>query len=139
MKTLKQILLNEEVDDADDLDRDIYDDDDLFEKMLDFILELDTDSLSDEKASMLDEILEEIENYSDEEGMEEAVAKRKVRRDKKAQRERSRKYRKNKSRLKLKARKFRRSARGKQLAKKRKRMSKLGKTATGKRKRKFIN
>jgi len=145
MVTFKDILENIGTDiDPDDLDRDIFDDIDLFENMLDFVLELDVESLNDDQVAQLESVVSQIEKYVDDaddssDDLDEAVPARRVRRDLKKKREGARARRRKKIQLKLKARKFRKSAKGKQLAKRQKRMSKLGKTSTGKRKRKFIN
>lgn len=134
MKDIRTIF--EEIDELDD---EVYEDDGLLDDMIDLLTDIDPESLTDDQADALEDIFSRLENYEDEEDVDEAMPARKIRRDVRARRKRSREYRRQRSRLKVKARRYRKSARGRLLAKKRKMMAKRGKTATGQRKRTYIN
>ena len=144
---------------ADDFD--IYDDDELLDMLLDFVMDLDPDKLSDDMVVRLSDIMDIIYAYDENEIPEddeisvieneeaddvdevddeisEALAPKRKRINRIARRQRQKNYRRNKTKLKLKAKLYRRSPQGKKMARKAKRMSKLGKTATGKRKNKFV-
>ena len=112
----------------------------MFDKMYDFIVSLEPDQLTEEQANDVMGIIEEIEiEYEgvdeDEDDLDEAP--KRVKRNRSAARKRAKAYRRNKSPRKRAAKKYRKSSRGKQMAKKSKRMSKRGKTATGKRIRQY--
>ena len=119
---------------------------DLFGRLFEFAVAIDPDQLSEDQATMLHDIIEDIDLkmedineededfdcYDDEEEMVGEAA-RKVRVNKMARRQRQRSYRKNKAKIKMKAKRYRKSSAGKKLAKKAKIMNKRGRTATGKR------
>ena len=111
--------------------------DDLAEKMFNFIEDtVDIDNLDDERSDDFDEILSMMENYEDEDELDEAAIRKKIKPgDKRA---RARAYKKNRATLKRKAKKYRKTAKFSRYKKKAKRGSKRGKTSTGKRKTKFI-
>lgn len=109
-------------------------DDELLEKMYNFITSLDSNKLSDMEAEELVGIIDELAG-EDEDELDEIQRVRMSPADK---RKRSKAYKKNKSRIKIKAKRYRRTASYKKYKKKSKRMSKTGKTSTGKRVRKFI-
>ncbi len=129
----------------------------MFDRMFEFITSLDPDQLSEDQADEVMDIIESVEleyddineeeEYDDEEDeedeeyddeeMDEAKAIR-VRRNRAAMRKRKIAYKRNKAKRKRMAKRYRKSARGRLMAKKSKRMAKRGKTATGKRKRRFV-
>jgi hypothetical protein len=133
MKTFKDFL--EQTPDFGDDDHD----DELCDRMFDFILALEPSNLNEDQQNEFHEILDMIDDEDDDEGMDEVAPARRVRRDPVERRKRAKAHRRNKAKRKAKARKFRKSAKFKQFKRKQKRMDKLGKTSTGKRKRKFIN
>ncbi len=137
MKNFKEFL---EQNDSPELDDDH--DDTLCDRMFDFILALEPTSLTEDQQDEFHEILDMIDDGTDEgmdDSTDEAAPARRVRRDKVAQRTRARKARPKRAARKRKAKQFRKTAKFKQFKRKQKRMGKLGKTSTGKRKRKFIN
>ena len=108
--------------------------DDILERMFEFVTNLDPDILTEDQATILSEIIEDIElkmEGIDEDGLDEAP--KKVRVKPADRRKRKLAYKKNKQKIKMKAKKYRKSSTGKRLAKKRKVMAKRGRTATGKR------
>jgi len=124
------------------------DDDQIFDRMFEFIISLDPEQLSEGQAETIMNIIEDVEmefDGVDEDGIEEVdededdldEAPKRVKRNRSAARKRAKSYRRNKSTRKRAAKKYRKSSRGKQMAKKSKRMAKRGKTASGKRKRTF--
>ena len=121
----------------DDIDEEIEDGDlvdlDLVEKMLDLIIDINDEFLSEDQKIELSELIDELCMPID-----EAVAAKKVKIKMSDRLARRRKYRKNKARLKMKAKKFRRTSKFKKWKKISKRKAKSGKTATGKRIRKFM-
>ena len=113
----------------------------IFDRMWEFIVSLDPQQLSEEQADQIMSIIEDVElEY---EGLEEdevdEVAAKRTRIKPSERRKRKQEYRKNKAKIKRAAKKYKRSSRGKQMAKKSKRMKKQGKTATGRRIRKIVN
>jgi len=120
-----------------------YPDGDIFmmERMMDFIMNIDVDILSEEQAEeamniideLADENLDEILDPTDEE-----VSARKVKIKPSDKRKRRIQYRKKRASLKLRAKKFRRTTKYKQWKRKKERKKSQGKTATGKRIRKFL-
>ena len=116
-------------------DEEIDIDEELMDKMLDLIMGLNDDSLSDEQADQISEIIDMID--PDDEEVSE-VYKKRVKRDLGAARTRRRAYRQKRSKMKLKARRYRRSASGKVTLRKAKRFKKHGRTSTGRRQRKFV-
>ena len=106
-------------------------------KMVDFIISLDVDSLSESKQEELMEIVDLIAG-PDEEDLEEAVGAKRQKIDRAARRQRKREYRKKRAQIKLKLKKYRRTAKFKKYERMKKRKAKQGKTSTGKRVRTFI-
>ena len=126
MDTFKEQILRE------DFDLELSD------LMVQFLTDLDTDMLSEEKQFQYFEIIDLLD---EEEGLEaddpdlvaavEARLRKHVKKSDKAKRKRD--YRKNKSKLKRSAKKKRKTSAYKKTDKKRKRMAKRGKTGSGKR------
>jgi len=121
--------------------------DDVFDRALELIMNLDPDNISEEQAESVMLIInsldeedgdedDEDEDMEDDDEDEEdevsEVAKKKVRIDPAVRRKRKLEYKKNKAKRKMKAKKYRKSAKGKQMLKKAKRLGKTGRTATGK-------
>ena len=109
-------------------------DEQIMEKMLDLIMSLNDESISDEQAEKISEIIDLLD--PDDEVSE--IFKKRVRRDLGAARKRRREYRSKRSKMRLKAKRYRRSAAGKMTLRKAKRYRKFGKTSTMKRQRKFV-
>jgi predicted transcriptional regulator len=115
----------------------------MMDKMMDFILALDTEHLTeDQKEDMMDIVDGLADNdmgdFLDEDEMEEAVTARKVKIKPADKRRRRMEYRKKRASLKLKAKKYRRTTKYKQWSRMKKRKAGQGKTARGKRIRKFM-
>ncbi len=123
MDTFKETLLRE------DFDLELSD------LMVQFLTDLDTDMLSEEKQVQYYEIIDLLEEeedlVADDPSVMEAKLKKRIKKSDKAQRKRE--YRKNKAKLKRAAKKTRKTASFKKKKKKAKRMAKHGKTMTGKR------
>jgi len=117
-------------------------DDDLTEKMFDFILSLNDENLTAGQADQIGEIIDMIDPDDDDEEIDEdemsEVFKRRVKRDLPAARQRRREYRTKRAKMRLKAKRYRRSAAGKMTLRKAKRFGKFGKTSKGARKRTFV-
>ena len=132
MNTIDKInkYMEEEIED-DDFD------DNLVEKMFDFLSNLDPEqvpeNLTDDYINIIDELA-----GSEEDEVDEDFAKKKVKIKASDKRKRKMEYRKNRAKLKMKAKKYRRTTKFKQYKRKATRKAKQGKTATGKRMRKFI-
>jgi hypothetical protein len=112
----------------------------LMDRMMDFIMELNIDNLSEEQS---DEFFDIVDNLADSNldemfELDEAISAKKVKISPQAKRERHREYRKKRAALKLKAKKFRKTAKYKQYMRAKKRKMRQGKTARGKRIRKFL-
>lgn len=112
--------------------------DDLFERMADFIIELDPDSLSDNQLQEVMDIIDDMEVISNTEDDEDEDIVDEVRLAKRTSAQSRLKaksyYRKNKSKIKIKKKKFKKSAAGKARARKTKIMGASGRTATGRKK-----
>lgn len=126
--------------------RPVYnEEEDIFDRMFEFIISLDPEQLTEEQASEVMDIVEDIELiYEDinedeeyDDVLDEATPKR-VRINRAARRKRKMLYRKKKAKLRRMAKRYRKSARGRMMAKKAKRMKRRGKTATGRRIRRFV-
>ena len=126
LEKLDKFLIEDDVEDQDE---------ELMDKMLDVILSLSDETISDEQADKISEIVDMLD--PDEEEVSE-VFKKRVRRDLGAARQRRREYRQKRSKMRLKAKRYRRSAQGKMTLRKAKRYRKFGKTSTMKRQRKFV-
>ena len=116
-------------------------DESLFDEMVEFILTLEPNQLTDEQNEAIIDLYEDFEIASGEDGDEdddedEDIEERRLAKRTKAGSRRKAKayYRRHKSKIKRRKKKFKRSAKGK----KRKRMTKLkaksGRTATGRKK-----
>jgi len=115
----------------------------MMNRMMEFIMELDIDNLSEDQIDEVTEIIDEIadskldgEAFDNE--VDEAVSARKVKIKPSDKRKRRMEYRRNRAGLKLKAKKFRRTTKFKQYKRARDRKKSQGKTARGKRIRKFM-
>ena len=111
-------------------------DDEMMDKMFDFMQNLDLEQIPEHMASDYIEIIDGIAGETDD--VTEGFAKKKVKIKASEKRKRKMEYRKKRSQLKLKAKKYRRTTKYKQYKRKAKRKAKQGKTSTGKRIRKFI-
>jgi len=107
----------------------------LFNKMANFIINLDPDSLSDDQLQEIIDMIEELEVEFDEEGIEEIKTPRLAKRTAANKNQYSKKwYRTNKNSIKRRKAKMARSSQGRKRAIKKGRMARIGKTATGRRK-----
>jgi len=107
-------------------------DESLFNKMMDFIIELDENELTEDQITKVVDILSDIE-------FEEDVSElKRTKRTNIQKKQYARKYRKaNRNKIKMKKKKFQRSAEGKKRKRLAKRMAKSKKTPTGRRKVKY--
>jgi hypothetical protein len=104
-------------------------DEQLFNKMMDFIIELDENQLTEDQ---LDKVVDIIDNIDFEEEITEIRRAKKTSIQKKIY---ARKYRKkNRQKIKMKKKKFQRSAEGKKRKRLAQRMAKTHKTPTGRKK-----
>ena len=111
----------------------------LMDKMMEFIMNLDTEKLTDDQVEEMMSIVDDFaDEQLDEEMFDEAVTARKVKIKPSDKRKRRQQYRRNRAALKLKAKKFRRTTKYKQWSRMKKRKASQGKTARGKRIRKFM-
>ena len=118
------------------------DDDDFFpeedivmmEKMIDFLMELDTENLTEEQIEEVSDIIDQIADNN----IDEVFSSKKVKIKPQDKRRRKREYRKKRSQFKLKAKKFRRTTKFKRWKRMKDRKKTQGKTARGKRIRKFL-
>jgi len=108
-------------------------DEDLFDRMLDFIVELDPETLTDEQLDEVNIILNDLD-VGDED--EEDVSEVKFAKRTAPQRRRKAKqyYRKNKSKIRRRKKVFQKSAVGRRRKKLKARMAKQNKSPTGRRK-----
>jgi len=106
----------------------------LLDKMVEFIINLNSENLTEEQIDELTDIIDEI---ADDE-LEEAFSAKKVKIKASDKRARRMEYRKHRAAIKLKAKKFRRTTKYKQWNRMKKRKMSSGKTARGKRIRKFL-
>ncbi|MBW2966333.1 hypothetical protein KY342_04485 [Candidatus Woesearchaeota archaeon] len=113
----------------------------MMDRMVEFIMNLNTDTLSDDQIEEAADIIDELadENLDDALGdVDEAITARKVKIKPSDKRKRRMEYRRNRASLKLKSKKFRRTTKYKQWKRAKKRKAGQGKTARGKRIRKFM-
>jgi len=114
----------------------------IMERMMEFIMNINSDNLSEDQVDELTEIIDYIADGSIdsmfEDDMDEEFSAKKVKIKASDKRKRRMEYRRNRAALKLKAKKFRRTTAYKQWARKKKRKASQGKTATGKRIRQFL-
>lgn len=128
--------LNEE----NDMEYSSENDIELMDRMVNFIMDLDSDNLSEDQIEEALDIIDELaeDNLDDAFDVEEAISAKKVKINPAEKRERRRKYRSQRAALKLRAKKWRRTTKYKQWKRKKERKKSQGKTATGKRIRKFL-
>lgn len=111
----------------------------LMDKMIDFILNLDSERLSEEQKEEIVEIIDEFADSDvDLEDIDEVISAKKVKIKPSEKRKRRMEYRRQRAALKLKAKKYRRTTKFKQWKRMKARKARSGKTATGKRIRKFL-
>lgn len=112
----------------------------LMDMMIEFIMNLDTEGLTEdqivEATDLIDEISDGKIDLDDE--LDEAISAKKVKIKPADKRKRKLAYRKNRAAIKMKAKKFRRTVKYKQWTRMKKRKATSGKTARGKRIRKFM-
>jgi hypothetical protein len=118
-----------------DVELDFTFEEQLFEKIANFIINLDPDTLSDDQVLQVLEMLDELE-------VEDVDEVRKVsrfaRRTPQSKNQYSKKwYRKNRTAIKRRKAKFRRSAQGRKRLKAKERLERTGRTATGRKKVKY--
>lgn len=119
---------------------DVEKDSDIFERMVDFLIDLEPEQLTENQLGILIDILEDMEiTYEPlEDEIEEATIRRRRKRTKPSEkRERRQYYRRHRAQIKRKVKRYKKSAKGRRMKKLAKRMAKRGKTATGKRRTKF--
>ena len=105
--------------------------DDLLDRMFDFITSLNEEQINEDQAIEIVDIVDII----DEEEIDEI---QRVKINPAEKRERKKAYKKNKQKIKITAKRFRKTAKFKKYVKKKKIKSKSGKTSSGKRIRKFL-
>ena len=113
----------------------------MMERMMDFIMGLSTDTLSEDQIEEAMDIVDELADENLDETLDptdEGVTARKVKIKPSDKRKRRMAYRRNRAALKLKNKKFRRTTKYKQWKRMRDRKKGQGKTARGKRIRKFL-
>lgn len=106
----------------------------LMDKMMEFIMDLDMEALSEDQASELTEIINEMADSD----IDEAFSARKVKIKPQEKRKRRMEYRRQRASIKMKAKKFRRTTKFKRYKRVKERKNRQGKTSTGKRIRKFL-
>jgi hypothetical protein len=106
----------------------------LMDRMMSFIIDLNTENLSEDQ---IDEVTDIIDSLADED-LDEAFSAKKVKIKPQEKRRRHREYRRNRAQTKLRAKKFRRTTKYKQWKRMKVRKARSGKTARGKRIRKFM-
>ncbi len=136
-----QKKLEDYLNDDDTIDDFIPDEDtEMMDKMLEFIMNLDTENLTedqvDEVTAIIDQLADSKVSFDDD--VDEAISARKVKIKPQEKRKRRMKYRRNRALLKLKAKKFRKTTKFKRFKRKQKLKARQGKTSTGKRIRKFL-
>ena len=108
-------------------------DEKMFDKMANFIINLDPDSLTDEQVENVIKLIEKLEVEIDE--VDEVRNPRLAKRTLAGKNQYSKKwYRKNRTRIKRRKAKFRRSSEGRKRMKSKERLARQGRTATGRRK-----
>lgn len=116
----------------------------MMDKMMDFIMNLESENLTEDQMEEMTDIIDELaddkldDEMFDDDPTDEAVTARKVKIKPSDKRKRRMSYRRNRAAIKLKAKKFRRTTKYKQWNRMKKRKSSQGKTARGKRIRKFM-
>lgn len=107
-------------------------DDELFEKMADFIISLDDEPLSDDAFEEMEDILEELDYEDDGEEIDELRMSKRTPSSKRMQAKRY--ARTHRTKIKRRKQKLSRSAEGKRRKRLTTRLAKAGRTATGRRK-----
>lgn len=108
-------------------------DEEMFDKMANFIINLDPDKLSDDQIEKVINMIETLEIEVDD--LQELRKPRLARRTPATKNQYSKKwYRKNRTEIKRRKKKFRRSSEGRKRENKRERLSRQGKTPTGRKK-----
>jgi hypothetical protein len=108
----------------------------VFNKMANFIINLDPDSLNDNQLQEIIDMIEKLEvEFDDDEGIEEVKTPKFAKRTAANKNQYSKKwYRTNKNSIKRRKAKMSRSSQGRKRVKMKERLAKIGKTATGRRK-----
>jgi hypothetical protein len=109
-------------------------DTEMMDKMMDFIMNLDTEKLSEDQIEEITGIIDDIADND----MDEAFSAKKVKIRPSDKRKRRMAYRRKRAQIKMKAKKFRRTTKYKRWTRMKKRKATSGKTARGKRIRKFL-
>lgn len=113
---------------------DFTSDEQLFEKIANFIINLDPDTLSDAQVDQVLEMIEELEVDDIDEQQQRRIS-RLAKRTPQSKNQYSKKwYRKNRTAIKRRKAKFRRSAQGRKRMKAKERLARTGRTATGRKK-----
>lgn len=140
-----QKRLEDYLNDRDDTDYYPEDDTVMLDRMIEFIINLDSENLSEDQMEELTDIIDEFADdpldddaFGDDDDVEEAISAKKVKIKPADKRRRRMEYRKKRAAIKLKAKKFRRTTKYKQWTRMKKRKATSGKTARGKRIRKFL-
>lgn len=116
----------------------------LMDMMIEFIMNLDSESLTEDQIVECTDLIDMIADHKldeelfEDDELDEVVAAKKVKIKPSDKRKRRMDYRKNRAAIKLKAKKFRRTTKYKQWSRMKKRKATSGKTARGKRIRKFL-
>lgn len=120
-------------------------DTELMSRMLDFIMNLDSENLTEDQLEEVTDIIDHVADDDineifdeDDDEVDEAISARKVKIKPSDKRKRRMEYRRNRAAIKLRAKKFRRTTKYKQWSRMKKRKARSGKTARGKRIRKFL-
>ena len=119
----------------------IDDNNELEDRLIDFVLDIDEEQLSEDLQERYYELIEDLEDEGidtddDDDDLDEGVRRKKIKASDRLKRKKA--YKRNKNKIKRKSKKFRKTAGYKKYKKKSKRMNKRGRTASGKRKTKFI-
>jgi len=116
----------------------------LMDMMIEFIMNLDSESLTEDQIVECTDLIDMIADHKldeelfEDDELDEVVAAKKVKIKPSDKRKRRMDYRRNRAAIKLKAKKFRRTTKYKQWSRMKKRKASSGKTARGKRIRKFL-
>jgi hypothetical protein len=125
---MPQNLIDKYIPDISNIDMDF--DDQIFDRLMNFIMELDPEILSDEQLEEISDILDNIEMHG-----EEVSELRRAKRSPPEKKRISRQFwRRNKQKIKKKRAKFKKSAEGRKRKRKKTRMAKSNKTPLGRRK-----
>lgn len=136
-----QKKLEDYLNDNDDTEFYPENDTELMDKMVEFIINLNTENLTENQIDELTDLIDEIADDSMDDvfdDVEEAISAKKIKIKPSDKRQRRMDYRRHRAAIKLKAKKFRRTTKYKQWARMKKRKASQGKTARGKRIRKFL-